>query len=279
MIRTDFDVTLIRATRHTPEAANGLLTFEIAVSRGIWTEVLTHRTTARNASSRRAMSSNRIVSTHGAWVPAVFHQPSPGMRNDGGPVDAETQAWAEGHWREAIEYVESKVLLLSTRVEKQEANRLLTDAHITRGVVTATEAGWRNFLRLRVTEHADRYMRGLLAEKVQEQIESAQWVISPWHTPYCPDFPTNLGWKDAQGYLKVGTGRIARTSFGDTEETGKEIERSNKMIQDEHSSPFEHLARSEEYTGLHSQHSALNCYPQDVSQGQYWRTFRQELGI
>lgn len=280
MLRSDFHVQLVRATRHKPSAQNGLITFEVAVSRDIWTEILTHRLAERNASSRRAMSSKRIVATHGAWVPSVFYGPAErGMGDSGRPLSEQEQRLANEIWLDTLNYVEQRVLLLSEFVSKQQVNRLLTGAHITCGVLTMTEAGWRNFLSLRDTEHADRAMREEFAAKIKVQIANAEWTISDWHTPYCEDVDSVGSWWEASDKLKIGAAKIARWSYGNppVKTPEEDLTLASDLIANRHASPFGHLAR---IWNKPEARSALNCYPSDVdSEGWHWRTFRHYLDI
>lgn len=266
-IRTDFDVQLIKATRHNQNATNGLITFQFHLARDIWTEVLTHRASARNASSRRAMSGNRIVATHGAWMPEVFYAPATGMGH-GEPVSSEDQLRAAIIWQRAIEEIEARVLELGSFVCKTQVNRLLTGAHITAGVVTMTEAGWHHFLSLRHTEHADPAMYEQIAVKVKQQIKEAQWALSDWHQPF---WPSDCA-LDFEECILVACARIARVSYGST--AGRSIEDdlrlAYQLLRDKHMSPFEHICQS----ALSPTPSALNCLPRDVQQGRGWETFR-----
>lgn len=271
-LRTNFDVQLIQATRHHVNATNGLMTFQFHLARDIWTEVLTHRAAARNASSRRAMSSNRIIATHGAWVPEVFYAPSSGM-GYGDPVSPADQERARILWCAALEDLEAKILELNTFVCKTQANRLLTGAHITAGVVTMTEEGWSHFLSLRNTEQADPAMYQLLASEVEKQIKEAQWTLSDWHKPYWPtDYKKHQGALEFENCILIACARIARVSYGSTK--GRSIEDdlalARQLLKDKHLSPFEHICRAVEHPTL----SALNCLLGDRWHGFGWETYR-----
>lgn len=292
MIRTDFGVKIIKATRPALEARNGLITIQVQVSRGIWTETLTHRLAARNASSRRAMSGNRIINTHGAWMPGVFYGRVRGMGDDDTPLPPEAQEQAREIWEQAIVYIEHKIMELETLgVSKQYANRLLTDAHITNGVVTMTENGWHYFLGLRNHPDADRAMRELLAAPLQAMLENpeshelnemqdslagVQWEIGDYHLPFWPDdLPSGWSLHNFDEKRLIAVARIARVSYGEVRAATDDLVLARRLIASRHASPFEHLAHC--YEG--AKPSALNCLPGDRYQGKGWQTFRAELGF
>lgn len=287
MTRTDFDVKIITATRPPYEKArNGLITVQVALARDIWTEALTHRLAARNASSRRAMSGSRIVNNHGAWMPPVFYGHARGMGDDDTPLPFEIQERARAVWEQAVNQIELEVMRLEgLGVCKQQANRLLTGAHITNGVITMTEGGWTYFLSLRNHADADRAMRELFAEplagmigeldlreKVGDTLPGATWERSDWHLPFWPGELEGLSFDEKR---LIACARIARSSFGEIRAGQNDLDLADRLVSSRHASPFEHLARFKKRAAL----SALNCLPVDRYKGMAWETFRAELGF
>lgn len=296
MIRTDFSVKIISATRPHEEARNGLITVQMSLARDIWTEVLTHRLAARNASSRRAMSGKRIMETHGAWMPPVFYRRAKGMGDDNTPLSEDTQYLARLSWKRAIKAIEDEILYLeSIEVCKQQANRLLTGAHITNGVVTMTEGGWAYFLGLRNHEDADRAMRELLAAPLQEMIDGldaselsmlqdqigdslagTKWKINDYHLPFWPDdLPPGWSAYNFDERRLIAVARIARVSYGEVRAAADDLALARRLIASRHASPFEHLA----HCFIDAKPSALNCLPCDRYKQKGWQTFRAELGF
>lgn len=296
MIRTDFDVKIIKATRPNPTIHCGLITVQMSVARDIWTEVGTHRRGVRNSSSRRAMSGKRIIQDHGAWMPSVFYGRVKGMGDDDVPMRPEIQERARAVWEEAINQIELQIMKLeSLGVCKQQANRLLTGAHITNGVVTMTESGWAYFLGLRNHHDADRAMRELLAAPLQEMIEGleprelgalqnqvgdsvagAKWDIDDYHLPYWPDdLPPEWSAYTFDERRLIACARIARVSYGEVRAAKDDLDLARRLIASRHASPFEHLA----HWLIDAKPSALNCLPSDSYRSKGWQTFRGELGF
>lgn len=287
MIRTDFDLKIITATRPPyPKARNGLITVQVSIARDIWTEALTHRLAARNASSRRAMSGSRIVNNHGAWMPSVFYGRVRGMGDDDTPLDHWKQERARAIWEETINYVELRILELEgLGVSKQYANRLLTGAHITNGVITMTEGGWAYFLSLRNHADADRAMRELFAEpladaisaldfreRVGDSLAGAEWEQSEYHLPFWPGELEGLSFDEKR---LIACARIARVSYGEVRAAKDDLDLADRLVARRHASPFEHLAQFKKRARL----SALNCLPADRYKGMAWETYRAELGF
>lgn len=281
MLRSDFGVKLILATRMDECASNGLATFEIEVSRDIWTEILTHRLAERNASSRRAMKGSRIIATHGAWIPEVFYKGIPsGMGDDNTLLPLDIQAIMREKWQETIDFVENKILEMEQLGgNKQQYNRLLTGAHITRGVLTMTEAGWRYFLNLRYRQGADRAMYELLAPKIAKQIEQANWTISDRHVPYYPYDLAGQGHTE-RDLIMIASARIARVSYGDTAGKDSDLSLAHRLINPPdggpaHASPFghHHFAKP----AWDCAPCALNTFPDDEWSGYAWHPFRHDI--
>jgi hypothetical protein len=275
-IRHDFKVEPVLATRPFPGATNGVMTVLVEIPRDFWTEVLTHRRMARNASSKRAQRGSRLISTLGVWEPEIFYGDRKGMGDNDEPLPDEVQTELRDGWRHVIAELEAFILkaerLGNTR---QQYNRLLTGAHFLQGLLTATEDGWRYFLSLRHHHAADRAMRELLAPGIKACLESADWRHDEWHIPF---WPADREQEDLSfgEMLRIAAARMARISFRAPGQGRDDLTLAEGLISDGHWSPTEHILRA--VSVERAELSALNCKPKDRSMGYAWHTYRADLG-
>lgn len=231
----------------------GLLTIKVECPLYVWTELLTHRRFARNASSARAMSTDRYAGM-GHYMPDVFVKQGKGMASSAEPI--KHQRLAELIWKTTINLTNlSAKLLEKLGAAKEQRNRLIAPTKIIRGIVTGTEAAWEYFLLLRDNKAADRAMQEL-AYKVNMVINGARWQYAYEHLPMYPHGDVTLPHSDKK---LVAAARIARVSYA--REKGKEdLQLARSLMEEGHYSPFEHLA----YWKLNPRICAYNCTPQDM---------------
>lgn len=219
----------------------GLITVQLECPLYVWTELLTHRTLARNASSGRAMSVDRY-SGMGYYTPATFVRQGRGMQSSDIPIKQQTLARLiyDAHWN--ISVFVAKVLS-HLGVAKEQANRIIPPTKIIRGIVTGSEWAWGNFLRLRYAPEADRAMREL-AYSIKYNIERADWKYGSIHMPLKqPDEALTAMGIDVSfsNHAAVAAARIARVSYA--RQAGKDdMALSDSLIAGGHLSPFEHIA-------------------------------------
>lgn len=229
----------------------GLATLYIKVPVYVWTEFLTHKRFARNASSARAQNAKRHVN-EGSYIPETFYSDMPGMRV-GEPlpeyVQQAAQAVYEEAWSKATGYVET---LTSMGVSREQANRLLPTTKMISGIVTGTESAWNAFLYLRNNPNADVAMQKL-ASKVDTVLRMGTWLPNTIHLPLAEN-------QNESSYVTAG--RIARISYKSAKQFSDEEneELGRRLIDDGHMSPFEHIAIYK----LNPRRSAICSQPSDI---------------
>lgn len=168
-----------------------LTTMELRYPRAIHAEFMTHRVFSRNASSSRAVPTERLINealTDPAF-PERWGSHAKGMQ-DGGAMTVFGEKTARDDWEMARNYAVERARIMLSRPErpaKQIINRLLEPfTHIT-VVVTATQ--WENFYALRDHPDADPTMQALAVAIVKARKDSAPHLIEHggWHLPYIDD--------------------------------------------------------------------------------------------
>lgn len=252
----------------------GLLTIKVECPLYVWTELLTHRRFARNASSARAMSTDRYAGM-GHYMPDVFVKQGKGMASSAEPI--KYQRLAELIWKTTINVTNlSAKLLEKLGTAKEQRNRLIAPTKIVRGIVTGTEAAWEYFLLLRDNKAADRAMQEL-AHTINMAMNNAKWDYAYEHLPMYPHGDTTLSHTDKK---LVAGARSARVSYA--REKGKEdLQLAGSLIEEGHYSPFEHMAAWK----LNPRNCAYSCTPQDLIKTtdlfpMYWgwETWRYDAG-
>lgn len=279
------EVSLLLATRPLVaafdygEAAPGLATFIVEVPVYVWTELLTHKRAARNASSSRAQSHKRHAAM-GWYTPEVFHEQGTFMEA-GAPlapeVQAELHAWWEAYHERAYSEAYAKVMELEQRGirwAKEEVNRLLPTTKMMRGVITATEPAWQALLHLRTAQGADNAMR-YTANAIALELKNARWWYSDYHIPFDgnPRAPT----RDYAERAHKAAAQLARVSGGQPGPGQRpDAELAEDLLRERHYSPFEHIARWTDFPFA----SALAAKPEDLyadGDGVWgWENFRAE---
>ncbi len=254
-------VELLKATRGVKGSTNGLITFRIEVPIYIWTEILTHRRASRNASSARAMSTDRYVDM-GHYSPPIFYQKGSGMKSADKPIKYQWLARLIWNTSFTLDVWAAKALE-QLGVAKEQRNRVIAPMKYIAGIVTMTENGWKHFLSLRTAPNADKAMQEL-AHSIKSKISAIgepnsnyvlKWNYSDWHIPYDPG--------NAAGGIHdrcmIAAAKISRLSYNRIE--GKDDRKSaQRLLEDKHLSPFEHIAHFELNPGL----SALFCKENDA---------------
>lgn len=238
---TGMNVEILLATRPTKTAEKyGLLTIKVHVPNYIWMELLTHRIFARNATSNRAMSTDRSAGL-GYYIPIAFYKDTKGMQASS--VLCEHQTLLHVLWRlNWIINVGFAKIYERLNVAKEQRNRLLPKYQYQTGIVTGTEYAWANFLRLRNHPAADTAMQEF-ARMVQGAIERAEWKYSTQHIPLYPHDlkPEPMLTHNYYELKQIAAARIARVSYARTK--GKnDLELANTLLKEGHLSPCEHIA-------------------------------------
>jgi len=215
---------------------NRLLTFRCRYPKFIHGEFMTHRVLSRNASSSRAVPTERLIEeARSDELRATFvHW---GMNQRGmqaaGELDEIDMRKAKGWWAHAAGLAADCAQgLLDLNTHKQIVNRLLEPfTHIN---VLATGTEWDNFFGLRLHRDAQPEMRALTEEmwRAFNESEPVSLRTGEWHLPYADDDQTRDEvvryvcrttdlTKDVDlALIKVSVARSARVSY-ENFETGK----------------------------------------------------------
>lgn len=240
-------IATVIADSVAPATGKRITTIELVYPRIIHGELMTHRAFSRNAASSRATPVRCMLREvfDTPYVPTTWLENKPGMAG-GAPLDDERAAQATGavaRLRHAA--LDCVTTLLELNVSKQQANRYLEPFMLTRTLVTATE--WANFFKLRLDrEHVQPEMYEL-ACAMRDAMDASEPVTRKLHLPYVTDYVSSRGggFGDAAAVC-TSVARCARVSYltrhETPTETQKDIELAQRLLRDEHMSPFEHQA-------------------------------------
>lgn len=247
-------VELLAATRAQLDSETGLITIRIHVPMYVWTEILTHRSFARNASSNRAMSTKRTINM-GYYTPEVFYTQGNGMESSDTPIIWQLTASTIWHTVTKITHI-GAWLLEKCNVAKEQRNRLIAPNKIVCGIVTGTESAWKHFLSLRNHKTADKAMQET-ARLIQNQIDTIEWINAQTHNP--------LPNED----VRISIAQLARVSYA--RQRGKDdITLYHNLIGNRHLSPAEHIA-------YWTYKPNPSCYTVQLEFGMGWESHRSRI--
>ena len=258
------EVHVIKATQ-APHINVRLITVELSVPLYVWTEILTHRSFARNASSARAMSTKRYVDM-GYYTPTEFFYDQKGMQSSHRTFTGWRKRAASLVWHATM-----KAALFGSYVldnmgnAKEQKNRLIPPTKYVRAIITGTQKAFEGFLRLRNNTSADKAMQQF-ARMLRKELDTCTYEVSRYHVPY-GDLHT----------IERSVARAARVSYN----RGNATDDANlvKRLSDEfHMSPFEHQAVfvGSENPLIHGVH--FTSQPEVVADGYFgWKTLRSHI--
>lgn len=252
---------MIKVTLVADSIANGirLSTFELVYPRYIHSELMTHRVFSRNASSSRAIPTNRLIEQvrNDPVLPIEWGKNKPGMQHSQ-LINDKDMAYAKYLWTSVANYAADRADKLNMQqVHKQFVNRILEPFTHIRVVVTATQ--FTNFFALRVHPDAQPEIRELATQMKDalEYNEPSELKPGSWHLPYirtedCIEAAKVAGTDNRnmvlQVLLKVSTARCARVSYNNFDGKPSTIQEdfdlfNNKLVSHPlHASPLEHQA-------------------------------------
>jgi len=231
-----------------------LTTLEVVFPRFVLAEFNTHRTFSRNSASSRAVPTAKLIERVLAEpvVPLEWGRNKAGMSAD----DVLTQdeaAQAERVWLEARDAAVAHARrMLELKVHKQELNRVLEPFLWHTVIVTATE--WENFFLLRCAANAQPEIRKA-AHAMREAIDSSTphaIGIGEWHVPLVQPDEVAL---DVETRKRISAARCARVSYlthDGKREVDKDLELYDRLKNDRHLSPFEHVATPSDDAAFHA---------------------------
>jgi hypothetical protein len=281
----------------SPEAIP-LVTVQIKQPRIIHSEFMTHRALSKNASSSRAIPTERMLKNilEDPARPVRFGANQKGMQDKGEDHDAMVRFTnpftGDEEWYTAEEAWNYGLILMTeiargfadAGYHKQIANRLVEPwSHISL-VVTATE--WDNFFMLRDHPDADPTIRAV-AVAVKEAIRKSQpTFLKPgeWHLPYIRE--DERVWSiPLVDMIKMSTARCARVSYlnheGDSPSMEEDMNLYTRLMgsQPFHATPPEHQATPDRYMP-----SVVNGYmtkkwenPHEHGNLYGWRQYRKMI--
>lgn len=231
-----------------------VLTFKLEYPRFIHAQMMAHRMAARNAQSSRAVPVQKIIDfvRDDGVLPIRFGANQPGMVADQ-DVDQVTGIKAKAAWIKAMcQAADSAEKLVELGVHKQVANRLL-EPFTTITVLMTLQRQWLDhFLNLRLSHDAQPEIQALAAEMARAvgSASPSKCQMFNWHLP----FITDEEWREngTDRLRKMSAARCARVSylnFGGEADAEKDLRLADRLLADEHMSPFEHQVkpRSGEY--------------------------------
>lgn len=237
-----------------------LLTMQMTYPRYIHAEFMTHRVFSRNASSSRAIPTNKLIenSLRDMVYPIAWGINQAGMQAQDTELSDEDCIKAKEIWEDMANYCAKGVgqlaLLGSINpatgkpwgLHKQWANRPLEWFGNITVVVTSTD--WDNWDQLRNHEMAQPEIHHLAKLRLDCVTESkpTELFFDDWHLPYVThlekcEYDTNT-------LLKVSTARCARVSYltqeGETPSIEKDLSLYDRLVGSVplHASPCEHQA-------------------------------------
>lgn len=247
-----------------------LTTMEVTIPRFLLAQFNTHRAFSRNSASSRAVPTEKMIQRveENPFVPSVFGSNQRGMQAGDNLPPAESHR-AEGIWqsamRTAVIYAKQ---LADCGVHKQLANRLLEPFAYTTVLVTATD--WDNFFKPRIHHAAQPEMQEV-AQAMHRAMDEGDGLkmLKPgdWHIPYGDRMPLDLTPAER---VKVAVARCARLSYmthDGTRDVAKDLELYQRLYDERHMSPFEHVAQ---------------CLPAYASEARYynlrrWMSYRYQI--
>lgn len=225
-----------------------LTTFQIRYPRIVLAEVNTHRSFSRNASSSRAVPTNKLVEwiESDPFVPIYWGSAKKGMQA-GLEVESWVRTIVEKCWLGAFHAVLTFVKIMNgLGLHKQIPNRLLEPWSYINVVLTATD--FDNFFTLRCEKNAQPEMQKLAVMMARAYRDSTPTELSEgvWHLPYVTEDEKKLYSLELQ--KKISTAHCCRVSYltmeGKPADPEKDFILHDQLIFDKHFSPTEHLAEA-----------------------------------
>lgn len=227
-------------------APNGvrLTTLEVTFPRFVLAEFNTHRVFSRSSASSRAVPSSKLIERveTDPVVPLEWGRNKAGMSASETLSEEEAEASLHEWLRARDDAVAHARRLLELKVHKQELNRILEPFLWHTVIVTATE--WQNFFALRCAPNAQPEIRQAALSMRAAMAQSAPQRVpyGGWHTPLLQDDEREL---DIETRKRISAARCARVSYL-THEGKREIDKDlllyERLKDDRHLSPFEHVA-------------------------------------
>lgn len=233
-----------------------ITTLSLYYPRFIHAEFMTHRMFSRNASSSRAIPTEKLLQDiiDNPVEPVYWGKNMKGMQAQEeleGDAYEDAQYW----WIEARKEALSKARWLhSTGAHKQIVNRILEPFSHIRVCVTATE--WYNFFKLRLHPAAQPEMQAL-AKAMKDAMDASTPKLleaGQWHLPYVSDEEQRVYGIPLSKQVSVA--RCARVSYRLHDYTPTHMQADcdlyKRLLVEQHMSPFEHQATPNSFEWMKS---------------------------
>lgn len=257
--------TVIADSVHA-DTGTRITTFELVYPRFIHSEFMTHRIFNRNASSSRAIPTDRFIEQvrNNPVFPIHWGKNQKGMQA-AEELGEDARGDAIFIWQQAASSAATYAEMMRRgQVHKQIVNRILEPFTHIRVVVTSTS--WVNFYGLRDHKDAQPEIRELAQamKKAHEESKPTKLQWGEWHLPYITPADSVVAYdtckyqrvtrdepnsEEIYGLLlKVSAARCARASYNNFEGKPSTLEEDlalfSKLVEDQpiHASPTEHQA-------------------------------------
>lgn len=214
----------------------------------IQAELARHRALSQSHYSSRAIPIEKVIKQV-KEDPFVFHW-TRWQKGMGGSDDL-NKTEIDALTGEALllrdETINRVLNMMDIGAAKQEVNRYLEPWMHGPCVVTATQDGWRHFFKLRtaIGVQPDFRFIALEMQRLYNEHEPTVLALGDWHIPWVDQYiGTDV---DLPTQLAISAARSARVSYknhdGDIA-IEKDIALCQRLLKDEHSSPFEMQAKA-----------------------------------
>ncbi len=221
-----------------------IITYELKYPRFIHPEVMTHRENSRNASSSRAVPIEKMIKKvqDDPALVVYWGKNQSGMQARE-ELDEKSSKLCEIIWSTACKTIIGFVELLSKiGLHKQIANRLLEPFMNITVICTATN--WSNFFALRCHETAQPEIRRLAFCMLRDYYNSTPKLLDmgEWHLPYLTEEENKLPLELRQKISVAKSARVSYLTHDGDRDYNKDLELYERLLEDGHMSPFEHVA-------------------------------------
>ena len=221
-----------------PYTGTRLTTLHCVYPQFIHQQVLTHRMFSRNSSSLRAISFDRASEEFEVVYP-TWTEEKKGML---GSLVTDNRIKMQADLvvlRMQQLVLEGCERLKALGIHHQDINNYLRPFQNIHTVITATD--WSNFFQQRLHESTKPDMQHL-AQLIYDALENSYPEDRYRHIPMIDDIKWigKFSWDEIQ---LISAARLARISyFKWQDDPQKDLELANKLIENNHPSPFEHIA-------------------------------------
>ncbi len=270
----------------TSKGKSRLITVQTTSPKWLDAEIEKHRMLSSNSSSSRALPVKAQLDAVATdpYIPQDVRHPEKGMQGH------ERIEHPRGFELMVKDLASQTVSLLklreaSTQYHKQHVNRYLEPFSIQSKVITGNYEAFQGMLKLRMSKFADpaiqRWAEAVdAAIKLSEPQKLGEWM---WHLPYI-DIEEMGEVEDIRTLCLMSAARCAKVSYkneGNTYPIAKEVKFAERLLRDQHMSPFEHQAKPfpvvvETHTAWPDGMTALSRSMEPLSGNlKHWVQFRQ----